>query len=684
MLIPRRLDDQSYADIVAEAEARLPWLCPVWTDHNAHDPGITLLELMAWYKELQQYHMDQITPAMRRKLLELAGLRLLQERPAVCTLELPKGAPGRLAGARLMGPHGLPFELLEPVPAERPQLKKICAVRGAERSDITALCAGGTPFKPFAFGGGAPTELLLGLARPPQGELRLWFRVDPPQGPERNRPDSICPPPRTLVWEFVGAGEACPRSDGTWALSWSGAVTLPLPPAWPADEEGLCWLRLRQAAAGCEEEVQLSGIWAGRFCAAQQESRARQYEFTVPAEPKATVRVPSAQAVGAQLALFLRTPKGWEQTASYEAVRGPEGLALTVDAEGAAQDGGANLLLAALDPRHAHELLFDGTGLPGQQVFLDLGGRRALSGRLRLMCQTAEEDGVSRPVPWHLVEDLSVCGPRDRAFTYDPAREVLTFGDGCHGAVPAQGFGSILVSELVLSHCGGGNIPAGAALQFADGSPAFNDDARGGRDEETLAEGRGRLLAQLGRTKKCLSAGDYERCAKETPGLRVAGAKALVGFDPRWGQGRRSAVVTVAVLPAAESKRPVADERFLAAVERQLERCRTICIRTAVVPVRYAPFTLSVQLLAGANARQEEVQMALEALFAPHEEGIGAAARQEDIMAALQKCPGVLQVRRMELRGLDQNSYQTASGDLQVPADAIASLERVEIQLLRP
>ena len=87
MLIPRRLDDQSYADIVAEAEARLPWLCPVWTDHNAHDPGITLLELMAWYKELQQYHMDQITPAMRRKLLELAGLRLLQERPAVCALE---------------------------------------------------------------------------------------------------------------------------------------------------------------------------------------------------------------------------------------------------------------------------------------------------------------------------------------------------------------------------------------------------------------------------------------------------------------------------------------------------------------------------------------------------------------------------------------------------------------------
>lgn len=112
------------------------------------------------------------------------------------------------------------------------------------------------------------------------------------------------------------------------------------------------------------------GIWAGRFCARQQESRARQYEFTVPAEPKATVRVPSAQAVGAQLALFLRTPKGWEQTASYEAVRGPEGLALTVDAEGAAQDGGANLLgLAALDPRTRTSCFSTAPAFPASRSF---------------------------------------------------------------------------------------------------------------------------------------------------------------------------------------------------------------------------------------------------------------------------------------------------------------------------
>ena len=81
MLKARNLDDQTYQEIVKAAEGRLPWLCPSWTDHNAHDPGITILELMAWYKELQQYQMNQVTDALRKKLLKLVdlGIELREE-----------------------------------------------------------------------------------------------------------------------------------------------------------------------------------------------------------------------------------------------------------------------------------------------------------------------------------------------------------------------------------------------------------------------------------------------------------------------------------------------------------------------------------------------------------------------------------------------------------------------------
>src|SRR4051794_14351850 len=45
------LDDRTYAQLVAEATARIPAVAPGWTDHNATDPGMTLLELFAWLSE---------------------------------------------------------------------------------------------------------------------------------------------------------------------------------------------------------------------------------------------------------------------------------------------------------------------------------------------------------------------------------------------------------------------------------------------------------------------------------------------------------------------------------------------------------------------------------------------------------------------------------------------------------
>jgi hypothetical protein len=54
------LDDRTYAQLVAEATARIPAVAPDWTDHNPTDPGITLVELFAWLSEALIYRTDQI------------------------------------------------------------------------------------------------------------------------------------------------------------------------------------------------------------------------------------------------------------------------------------------------------------------------------------------------------------------------------------------------------------------------------------------------------------------------------------------------------------------------------------------------------------------------------------------------------------------------------------------------
>ena len=42
------LDDRRWAELVDEGRALIPLYSRDWTNHNAADPGITLIELFAW------------------------------------------------------------------------------------------------------------------------------------------------------------------------------------------------------------------------------------------------------------------------------------------------------------------------------------------------------------------------------------------------------------------------------------------------------------------------------------------------------------------------------------------------------------------------------------------------------------------------------------------------------------
>lgn len=256
MLKARNLDDQTYQEIVKAAEGRLPWLCPSWTDHNAHDPGITILELMAWYKELQQYQMNQVTDALRRKLLKLVGIYCRPAHPAGCAVELSPQDPPRLAGARLTTQEDIPFELTEAVPAHRPVLARICVEQGERLVDVGEMLGDRyITFQPFAPAEGRRSTLRVGFSALGEGELRLWFDVERPEGVSRNPFASPEQAPRVIRWCCIGAPDTLVVRDDTHALSQSGYVTLRPQGEWPADGEGLHWLKLSLEEAGCEEEV---------------------------------------------------------------------------------------------------------------------------------------------------------------------------------------------------------------------------------------------------------------------------------------------------------------------------------------------------------------------------------------------------------------------------------------------
>lgn len=65
------LDDLTFDDLVTQARARIPALAPDWTDHNPGDPGITLVELLAWLTEMLLYGVEQIPDAHTVAFLRL-------------------------------------------------------------------------------------------------------------------------------------------------------------------------------------------------------------------------------------------------------------------------------------------------------------------------------------------------------------------------------------------------------------------------------------------------------------------------------------------------------------------------------------------------------------------------------------------------------------------------------------
>src|SRR6478752_47776 len=65
------LDDRTYPDLVAEGIRLIPRYAAVWTNHNASDPGITLLELFAFFAEGLIYELNRVSDGNKVKFLKL-------------------------------------------------------------------------------------------------------------------------------------------------------------------------------------------------------------------------------------------------------------------------------------------------------------------------------------------------------------------------------------------------------------------------------------------------------------------------------------------------------------------------------------------------------------------------------------------------------------------------------------
>jgi hypothetical protein len=212
-----------------------------WTLHGAVDPGITILELLAWQFEQRLFMADQLTEPTVRASLRLLGLAdPAPARPAVTVLSVT------VPGSADPLPTGTVFVLGRDTAG-----RAFATAADVSVQPVTTVEVSGRLLK-------AGDVLELAMASPTAGtspavgaELSLLVEVAAAPGVSPAwHPDAVdVKPPAALRWEAVGPGgtsTAVQVKDTTGALRRSGLLQLPWAAVW--NEPGGEPRRLRAVA----------------------------------------------------------------------------------------------------------------------------------------------------------------------------------------------------------------------------------------------------------------------------------------------------------------------------------------------------------------------------------------------------------------------------------------------------
>ena len=227
------LDDYDFDRLLALARSRLPALAPQWTDYNYHDPGIMLIELLAWVGDAQIYALARNRTDERLAMAALFGIGPRGALPARGTLytTAPPARPARLAA----------WTRVVAVRARAPRVETLAT--------ITLLPV--TLAAVVRHGGGPPLDLTRINARPRAGcapfgdspgegaELRLRFAagddsaLDSPAllslGFQLARADGAIAPGLGAIDAYLDGRPLRCGFDSSRSMQRSGAMVLALP-----------------------------------------------------------------------------------------------------------------------------------------------------------------------------------------------------------------------------------------------------------------------------------------------------------------------------------------------------------------------------------------------------------------------------------------------------------------------
>ena len=288
------------------------------------------------------------------------------------------------------------------------------------------------------------------------------------------------------------------------------------------------------------------------------------------------------------------------------------------------------------------------------------------------------EDEIKTWRTWQRVDDFLKSAPDDYHYVLDPETGTVLFGNGLNGKVPEK-------TELIrarfyrYSQYEKGNITAGHQWVL-DGVPASTPivnrvnaiAASGGRGKESIDDTKIRTRAVFHKDHAVLTRTDYETLALTTPGLRVARAKLVANFNPKFCNLKLPGEVTLIVeaqpppRAAFPDAKPAAPSKgFLSTIKNYVESRRVVTTNVNVIGPEYVEVKISGQVFLKKRVSESEtlesIKRALAEFFDPVSGGpvagqgwpFGRSIVPSEISQQLVKVDGVDYVTKIAINGLE-------------------------------
>src|SRR5689334_9807464 len=186
MFVPLpELDDRRFGDLVDEGRSLLPTYSPSWTDHNAHDPGITILEVLAWIAETDMYTLNRIPERHRRAFLALLGIQPEPARPATAVVQFVSTWNGEVRipagtdlGTRLLSGEPGVFQTIGELSVLPTSLVAVQVQSGGRFADLGGSAQRGQPFALFGDDPRVGDAVYLGFSAPLAAGARLRLELE--------------------------------------------------------------------------------------------------------------------------------------------------------------------------------------------------------------------------------------------------------------------------------------------------------------------------------------------------------------------------------------------------------------------------------------------------------------------------------------------------------------------------